>query len=300
LAKIAVELAEAVARHAAKGIPGRAAARRLDQGYGWTVADVLCTSGPSDRPFEEQHSNTSIAIVLAGSFQYHGTRSRELMTPGSLLLGSMGGNFECRHDHGTGDRCLSFSYSPDVFERLAFDAGWRGAGKGFRVLRLPPLRDLSAVVAQASAGLAGAAVSWEEIGLEIGFHAVRFAEGASPRTFDAAPSTIARVTRIVRMIERHPRAKLNLAHLAAEARLSPYHFLRTFQAIVGLTPHQYILRSRLREAAGRLISEPEKILDVALDCGFRDVSNFNHAFRAEFEVSPRSFRQRGESGFLRS
>jgi AraC-like DNA-binding protein len=230
-------------------------------------------------------------VVLAGSFQYHGFRSRELMTPGSLLLGSAGQSFECRHDHGTGDHCLSFSYSPDRFERLAFDAGAGGAGSSFRVLRLPPLRPFAALTAEASAALAGAAVSWEELGLELAYHAVQFAEGLSPRTFDAAPSTVARVTRIVRMIERDPRAQLSLAHLAAEARLSPYHFLRTFRQIVGLTPHQYILRTRLREAARRLASEPEKILDIALDCGFGDVSNFNHAFRAEFRVSPRRFRE---------
>jgi AraC family transcriptional regulator len=35
------------------------------------------------------------------------------------------------------------------------------------------------------------------------------------------------------------------------------------------------------------------VIDIALDCGFGDVSNFNHAFRAEFGVSPRIYRQQG-------
>jgi AraC-like DNA-binding protein len=275
-------------------MPGKTTARRLAQGDGWTVADVVCTSGPSDRPFEEQHSSTSIAMVLAGSFQYHRSGQRELMTPGSLLLGSPGQSFECRHEHGAGDRCLAFSYSPDYFERLASDAGARGSLSRFRLARVPLLRGLSALAAQASAGLTGSAVSWEEIGLELASHAVQLSQGLSPQTFDAPPSTVARITRIVRFIERNPGTKLSLAQLAAEARLSPFHFLRTFQAVIGITPHQYILRTRLREAARCLASEPEKILDIALDCGFGDVSNFNHAFRAEFHVSPRSFRQQME------
>ena len=50
-------------------------------------------------------------------------------------------------------------------------------------------------------------------------------------------------------------------------------------------------RARLREAASRLIAETEKVLDVALDCGFGDVSNFNRAFRAEFGESPLAFRK---------
>jgi AraC family transcriptional regulator len=41
----------------------------------------------------------------------------------------------------------------------------------------------------------------------------------------------------------------------------------------------------------RLTAEPKRVLDVALDSGFGDVSNFNHAFRAEFGVNPRQYRE---------
>jgi AraC-like DNA-binding protein len=56
---------------------------------------------------------------------------------------------------------------------------------------------------------------------------------------------------------------------------------------------------RLRRAAVRLRNEPAKIVDIALDCGFGDVSNFNRAFRAEFGVSPRAYRNR-RGKFMRS
>jgi AraC family transcriptional regulator len=71
-----------------------------------------------------------------------------------------------------------------------------------------------------------------------------------------------------------------------------YHFLRTFERLTGVTPHQYLVRARLREAAIRLSAGPDRILDIALDCGFGDVSNFNRAFRAEFGVNPRAYRAR--------
>ena len=94
----------------------------------------------------------------------------------------------------------------------------------------------------------------------------------------------------MRRIERDPDSALTLRSLAREAGLSLFHFLRTFERLTGVTPHQYVLRTRLREAAMRLMAGPAKILDIALDCGFGDVSNFNHAFRAEFGVSPRRYR----------
>lgn len=61
-----------------------------------------------------------------------------------------------------------------------------------------------------------------------------------------------------------------------------------------MTPHQYVLRLRLREAALRLAGalDPIKIVEIAFDAGFGDVSNFNRAFRAEFGMSPSRYRQR--------
>ena len=299
LAKIAVELEQALARRAVDGAPGHTTARLLAQGSGWKVSDVVCTCGPQDRPFEEQHSGVSIAIVAAGSFQYrgstrHGTTGRELMTPGSLLLGSPGQCFECGHEHHTGDRCLSFWYAPDYFERLAADAGGGGARQDFCALRLPSLRALSPLVARACSGLTEHIdVPWEELSVRLAAQTVQIlnGNGLSPNANEAPPSAVARVTRTLRRIEHHLDAELTLGSLAQEAGLSPYHFLRIFERLTGLTPHQYVLRSRLREAALQLAAEPAKILDIALDCGFGDVSNFNRVFRAEFGVSPRGFRQ---------
>jgi AraC-like DNA-binding protein len=54
----------------------------------------------------------------------------------------------------------------------------------------------------------------------------------------------------------------------------------------------------LREAAKRLVEEEGTVLDIALDCGFGDVSNFNRAFRTEFGRSPLSFRTLGTLGTL--
>jgi AraC family transcriptional regulator len=295
LAKIAVELELALARRSLYGAAGQTTARRLAQGDGWTVEDVVCTSGPQDRPFEEQHSGFSIAIVAAGTFQYRSARGSELMMPGSLLLGNAGHCFECGHEHGRGDRCVSFYYAPDYFERLAADTGRRGSRLDFSTSRLPPLRGLSPLIARACAGLSQGGsvdVPWEEFSVQLAAQTLRLVSGLSSDSNGAPPSAVARVTRAIRAIERDPDQGLTLGRLAREAGLSPYHFLRTFERLTSLTPHQYVRRARLRETAIQLAytEKRARILDIALDAGFGDVSNFNRAFRAEFGVSPRVYR----------
>jgi AraC-like DNA-binding protein len=245
------------------------------------------------------------------------------MTPGSLLLGNVGQYFECGHEHGVGDRCISFAYEPRYFEGLAIEVGVQNRGPHFSSLRVPPVRELSRLVARASAslvefgdratgheqsaftagaenlarnsldlpGISNAGITeWEEISVALAARALEMANGGEPSR-GSLPAAEARVTRIVRMIESRPDAQNGLTALAREARLNRYHFLRIFQQLTGLTPHQYVIRARLRRAATRLVLEPARVLDIGMDSGFGDVSNFNHAFRAEFGVSPRAYRK---------
>ena len=293
MAKVAVK----VERSPVRTVSGEAARqperRSLASGAGWTVSHVVCALGPRDRPFEEKHSNISVAIVAAGTFHYRSSVGRELMTPGSLLLGSAGRTFECGHEHGIGDRCIAFSYTPDFFESVLAEAGIRAASSDFKMLRLPPLRGFSPIVARAYSGLAGEGdVSWEELSIELAVRAVQAAGDAAPATVPRQPGAVARVAETVRRMEQDPERAHTIRDLARDAGLSPYYFLRTFRSVTGVTPHQYVLRARLRQAGTRLRIERTKIVDIALGCGFEDISNFNRAFRTEFGVSPRAYRFR--------
>jgi AraC family transcriptional regulator len=301
LAKIAADREGLLTERLVHGGPGRLDSRLLAEGYGWIVEDIACSYGPQDRPYDEQHDTVVIAVVTSGTFQYRGSGSngREMMTPGSLLLGSPGQSFECGHEHGVGDRCLSFRFTPEYFETITKDTGARCRKRTFRSLRLPPVRPLSAVIADACATLARSTdAAWEELGVRLAVQAVQVDGDVRPDRTAISPAALARVTRTVRMIESQ-QGDLALVRLARAARLSPFHYLRTFEKLTGVTPHQYVLRTRLRAAATRLATEPAKIIDIALDAGFGDVSNFNRAFRAEFGVSPRVYRQhriQGPSG----
>ena len=98
------------------------------------------------------------------------------------------------------------------------------------------------------------------------------------------------MTEVLRYMAEHAAAPHTLAGLARMAQMSPYHFLRSFKAVTGVTPHQWLLRARLRDAAERLAATSAPVTDIALDVGFEDLSNFTRTFHAEFGASPRQYR----------
>src|SRR5262249_40857385 len=152
----------------------------------------------------------------------------------------------------------------EYFESIASDARARGARKAFGLVRLPPARELSPLVAQACAAVhRSAGDGWEELGVRLAARAVQFDGGRAPAAAPVSAAALARVTETIRAIEKRPHEALSLGRLARLAGLSRFHFLRIFESLTGVTPHQYILRARLRQAAMRLQLETSKILDVA-------------------------------------
>ncbi len=296
LGKIAAGVGAALDARERSGASAGTRRVQLASGIGWEAADVVCTAGPRDRVFEEQHADASIAVVVAGSFQYRTPRGAHMMTPGSFFLGNSGECYECGHEHAPGDRCVAFTFAPAFMDHLARALGVRSAT--FGASRVPTTRESARVVAAIATALAGGSpISWEEMALEVAATALRAShDGARSPAPPPPADALARVTHAVREIERDPSAGHDLRTLAARAESSTFQFLRSFQRVTGTTPHQYLLRARLRESAASLKSSDRKVVEIALESGFNDLSNFNHAFRAEFGVPPRRYRDQGFRG----
>ena len=99
---------------------------------------------------------------------------------------------------------------------------------------------------------------------------------------------------VVAWIEQQLDQPLTLEQVAAQARLSPYHFSRLFTARMGRSVMAHVRGRRLVRAARRLCREPDlPLVDLAFDCGFESQEAFTRAFKRVFGVSPGRFR----SGF---
>jgi AraC family transcriptional regulator len=263
--------------------------KQLASGAGWQAYELLCSAGPSDRPFEERHRGFSIAAVMSGSFQYRSSQGDAILAPGALLLGNHGTCYQCGHEHGMGDRCLSFRYEPEFFESLLAEVA--GGGKsGFARTSLPPIADSVSLLAQLEA--AKGTGEFETLAYDMAAMAVRASGNGRRGVVRTTSRDERRISDALRHIEGSADERLSLATLADAVGMSRYHFLRTFRRVVGMTPHQYVLRTRMQRAAARIRQSEESISAIAFDSGFEDLSTFNRRFLQVVGETPGAFRRR--------
>jgi AraC-like DNA-binding protein len=259
------------------------------------VVDYRCEAGPHTAPFVERHESFTIAYVRKGTF---GVRSRgrvHELVAGSLLVGHPGDEYVCTHDlDGTGDECLSVRFDPALAAEAAGGEAWRRGA----VPPLPELVVLGELLQSAVRGKSRAGI--DEVALAL---AARFGKVVSGRPSDpVTPSARERKKAVsaALWIDAHCEEELDLASIARQSGLSPFHFLRVFSRVLGVTPHQSLLRARLRRAARLLAEDGAPITEVAFDAGFADLSNFVRTFGRAAGVSPRAFRKaaRGDRKIL--
>src|SRR6516225_4151022 len=101
---------------------------------------------------------------------------------------------------------------------------------------------------------------------------------------------VQRVNLAIDHIVGHLDEPLRLRDLARVALLSPFHFHRVFQALIGATPADFVHRLRLEKALGLLSHpRPPSLTAIALACGFSSSSDFSRSFKRRFGVPPSSF-----------
>ena len=250
-----------------------------------SVTEFRCTAGPGDKPFAEEFPAHSISYVRKGSFGCHCRGRFHELVAGSMLIGFPGDEYVCTHDHVVGDECLSFFLAPELVDAIGDERLWR-------VGSIPPLPELMVWGELAQTAADGSSdVGLDEIGHLLAERFVAAVSGRKARKLTANLRDRRRAVEGALWIDANSHKPIALDDAAGQAGLSPFHFLRLFSEVLGVTPHQYLVRSRLRHAARRLADDDSAVTDIAYDVGFGDLSNFVRTFHRAAGASPMRFRQ---------
>lgn len=245
-----------------------------------------CAPGPAVRPYIECHDRHSISYVRAGSFGYRARGRYYEMVPGAIVAGRADDEYMCTHDHHLGgDRCLSIQFSSAFLEATFTPAG-KLASRG-----LPPLPVLVVAGELLGGCVDGSSdVALDEAALLVIHRYLHLVDATTANHVRPTSRETHLAVEAALWIDGHAASEVTLNVIAAQVALSPYHFLRIFSRVLGVTPHQYLLRARLRHAARLLTERDFSVTDIAYAVGFADLSNFIRTFRRAAGVSPRGFR----------
>jgi AraC-like DNA-binding protein len=83
----------------------------------------------------------------------------------------------------------------------------------------------------------------------------------------------------------------SIVDIARRVNISPFHFIRQFQAVFGVTPHQYRIQARL-DAAKRLLAKGHSVTDVCMEVGFSSLGTFSALFTRRIGESPSAYQRR--------
>jgi AraC-like DNA-binding protein len=114
--------------------------------------------------------------------------------------------------------------------------------------------------------------------------------GDSPPTLRRMGSQHSAIDRACDFIEAQCTESLSLEELSRVACLSPFHFQRLFLKDTGVSPHEYLVQSRIKKAR-ELLFEGHSLAGVAVDTGFADQSHFTRSFKRIVGVTPGRYLQ---------
>jgi AraC family transcriptional regulator len=111
---------------------------------------------------------------------------------------------------------------------------------------------------------------------------------SGPRIRGGLPPKMPR--RVREYIEVHLDEKISIESVAAAIGLSMFHFARAFKQSEGVTPHDYLIRRRVKRAMELLASTDLPLSEIAVTVGFSDQSHCARRFREIVGVCPRDYR----------
>lgn len=248
------------------------------------AGEAACRPPPGELSVERRYAGPCVGAVIEGRFDYRSASGEGLAAPGAIVFGNADETFGCRHLDPAGNRRAVIALDPAALAEAANDCGL--PDPAFRTAVIAPSRksaSLYAVIRRAAAsGLS------EDGVFELMGCALHMGRGASAPAAQGEP---ARIMAVARHLDAAYEEPLTLGEMAAMAGLSRFHFVRSFRAVMGESPHQYLIAARLRAAADRLLDTREPVTLIALSVGFNDLSHFNATFRRAFGASPGAWRR---------
>jgi AraC family transcriptional regulator len=246
---------------------------------------------PTEFSAHEAVEHYQINVVESGFFRLRLGRSVWTLGAGSIFLARPTDEYRYSHvKHVQHDTCLRVDFFGEMANQLAdvFDP---------LSLVLPGTNRLGWLAIQLAAVAADdPELALESVATEM-LEAASTTSGASRHLYraDQLKWYGRRIGAARELMDADPAAHHSLWRLSSEVSMSPFQFARVFRELVGIPPHQYLIRLRLSRARD-LLQSGMAVTDVCYAVGFNNLSHFVRSFHRAFGVAPSRLKKSAATG----
>ena len=225
-------------------------------------------------PDEEAFALPVVIATVEGRWGFHGRDGKVHADSANLVLGHPGETYRCSHDERLPtDRTLSVTFDPELLDDV-----------------LPtrsevPRSTRTDVLLASLAGGGLEELHFEALVIELLLELVAI---RTSRSY-VSPAQRSAVAAAREYLEGSLDRRVTLLELAAQVHLSPFHLHRLFRSVVGVPPHEYLTRARIRRALV-LLADGVSVTEVATATGYSTPSSFSSAFSRRVGVAPSLYR----------
>lgn len=265
----------------------------------YRIIDFKCRCADC-RTSKPEYSNAfSISFVRKGNFLFNVFRRSLDSYTGCVLVTKPGYERTVTHAHAIPDECTIFEFKNEFFSELLQHYGgipffndndWHstliktGAETEF----------LHFQIIQLVLTRAGSKLQIDNMVMEVIEKVLRNITDYKPDNRINArlkQNHLITIERAKEYITQHFNDDISLMQLAYHCYVSPFHFSRLFKTFTAVSPHQYLLSTRLKHAELLLRNTAQPVADIAFSSGFNSIEHFTAAFKQKYICPPGAYRE---------
>ncbi|MBV8251532.1 MAG: helix-turn-helix transcriptional regulator [Chitinophaga sp.] len=262
-----------------------------------SVHNFLCQCMECTISAKEYQDTFSIAFIRKGSFGFKIYREELDAYSGLFLICKAGYEHQVRHIHDIPDQCTIFSFSVDSAAELTAQSNTLSRFfknpdmQSILIKATPEMEFLHQVIFQELSKPRRQQLWVEQLMVAL-FTQILSGNNEGLPTLSRKQQIhyLPMIETVKSFIYTHYTADIQLSELANIAHVSPFHFSRLFKKVTEVSPYEYLLRIRLKEAQLQLLHTRDSITSIAFSTGFNSLEHFSAAYKKQFGKSPAAMR----------
>ena len=268
----------------------------------YTITDYQCKSVAGEVSGVEYQPDFSLSFTRVGNFIYHVFRNTLDTHSGRILLNKPGHEHVVSHVYHVPDQCTCFAFSQEFYESVKERYGQLST-------RFFKNNEISSLLVKSDAGLdylhnkifrALTSKHYSSLLIDSLVHEIadltldKIADEDSVKTIPASMKKyhLQTIEKAKEYITINYSRDLTLNEIADSSCVSPFHFSRIFKTFTSLSPHQYLIGTRLKNAEDLIKNSDLPITEICFSSGFDSLEYFSTAFKNKYRLSPSRFRAR--------